>query len=71
MRLADDEVWKERKCPDFFEQMPGFHPLDHFDYKCKRDKLGDAFREAQAARWIAWISLGVAVAGILAGWMGG
>jgi hypothetical protein len=69
VRLTKDEVWEERKCPDFFERIPGFHTLDHFDYKCNRDRLGDAFQEAHAARWIAWISLAVAVAGILSGWM--
>ncbi len=66
MRLQDDEVWEDRKCPDFFERIPGFHTLDHFDYKCKRDELGDAFREANSARLLSWISLGVAVSALAA-----
>jgi hypothetical protein len=64
MRLQDDDVWKERKCKDFFERMPGFHAMDHFDYKVKRDNLGDAFVTAKRARIVAYVSLGISLTGL-------
>ena len=69
MRLSDDEVWEDRKCPDFFERIPGLHVMDHFEYKCKRDNLGDAFREAHSARLMSWISLGVALGALISEWL--
>lgn len=71
IRLQDDEVWEDRDCKDFFERIPGYHPLDHFEYKCKRDELGDAFKEAYSARLMSWLSLAVALGALLAEWAGG
>ena len=65
IRLADDDVWVDRECKDFFERMPGFHSMDHFDYKVKRDNLRDAYVVAQRSRWIAYLSLGISVFGLL------
>ncbi len=68
-RLAGDEVWEHRECSDFFERIPGFHVMDHFDYKVKREELGDAYQEAKSARWIAYISMALASATLLSEWM--
>ncbi len=69
MRLEDSEVWESRECSDFFERIPGFHTLDHFDYKCNRDKLGDAFQAAHSARLLSWISIAMAFGTLLSEWM--
>ncbi len=52
-RLIDDEVFEKRKCDDFFERVPGLTPMDHFDYKIKRDNLGDAFTAAKRSKRLA------------------
>ena len=60
-RLPEDEVWTKRECPDFTEKIPGFHTMDHFEYKIKRDDLGDAYTEAKRSKTIAYIALGITV----------
>ena len=52
-RLVDSEVFDERECKDFFERVPGLTPLDHFDYKTKRDNLGDAYETAKRSKRLA------------------
>ena len=64
MRLHETDVWEHRECPDFFERIPGMHPMDHFDYKLKRDNLGEAYTKAQAAQKRANIGLGLSILGI-------
>lgn len=64
-RLIDDDVWEHRECSDFFERIPGLHPMDHFDYKLKRDNLGDAYTKAKSAQKRANIGLVLSVTGIL------
>ena len=67
-RLMDDDVFEERECGDFFERIPGLTPLDHFDYKTKRDNLGDAYQAAQRSKKIAYVSLGLSVLGLVTRW---
>lgn len=57
IRLTDHDVWEERNCKDFFERMPGFHAMDHFDYKVKRDNLGEAYQEAKFSKRLAWFGV--------------
>jgi len=71
IRLIDTDVWEERECGDFFERIPGMHSMDHFDYKIKRDNLGEAFEKAKAAgeradqaQTRANIGLGLSITGI-------
>jgi hypothetical protein len=61
MQLTDDEVWVSRECKDFFEKIPGLHIMDHFDYKLKRDNLGDAYDIAKRSKRIAIIALSMAL----------
>jgi len=58
-QLTSDELWESRECKDFFEKIPGFHIMDHFDYKLKRDNIGDAYTEAKRSKRIAYIALGI------------
>jgi hypothetical protein len=64
IRLMETDVWEHRECKDFFEGIPGFHAMDHFDYKIKRDNLGDAYRKAVSARKRANLGIGISVTGI-------
>lgn len=52
-RLMDDSVFEDRECKDFFERVPGLMPMDHFDYKIKRDNLGDAYVQARFSKRLA------------------
>ena len=52
-RLHHDGVFEERECKDFFESVPGLTPLDHFDYKTKRDNIGDAYKTAERSKRLA------------------
>ena len=56
-RLVDDDVFEQRECDDFFESVPGLTPLDHFDYKTKRDNLGDAYETAKRSKVLAYVGL--------------
>ena len=64
-RLAADEVYEERRCPDFLERIPGLSAMQHFDYKVRRDNLGDAFRSARRAKRLAYVSLVLSIASLL------
>jgi hypothetical protein len=64
-RILPGEVFEKRECSDFFEGVPGLTPMDHFDYKVKRDNLGDAYRVAKRSRVIAYVSLALSVFGMI------
>ncbi len=64
IRLPDEEVFAERECKDFFEQIPGLHPFDHFKYKIQRDNLGDAYTTANRAKVISYISITLSILGM-------
>lgn len=65
MRLHESDVWESRVCPDFFEKMPGVTALSHFDYKIKRDNLGDAYVSARRAKYLAYTSLTLSIVGLV------
>jgi len=64
-RLVSGEVYEERRCSDFLERIPGLSAMQHFDYKVRRDNLGDAFRSAHRAKRLAYASLVLSIASIL------
>jgi hypothetical protein len=64
MRLMEPDVWEQRECKDFFERIPGMHVMDHFDYKIKRDNLGEAYHKSISAQRRANIGIGISVTGI-------
>jgi hypothetical protein len=64
IRLPEEQVYESRKCPDFFERIPDLSPMGHFDYKTKRDNLGDAYSSAKRAKVLAYISLCVSLVGL-------
>lgn len=57
LRLNESDVWEPRECPDFFEKIPGLHSMDHFDYKIKRDNLGEAWEAAKFSKKLAWFGV--------------
>lgn len=65
-RLMDDDVFEDRECGDFFERVPGLTPLDHFDYKTKRDNLGDAYKVAKRSKYLAYIGITVSLISLVA-----
>ena len=50
LQLAEDEVFEERDCKDFFEKVPGVHVMDLMNYKVKRDDLSRIHKETQYNR---------------------
>tara|TARA_Y100001970_G_scaffold269929_1_gene363210 strand:+ start:3493 stop:3804 length:312 start_codon:yes stop_codon:yes gene_type:complete len=67
IRLIEDDVFEDRDCGDFLEAVPQLSPIEHFNYKVKRDSLGDAYSDAKRSRITAAIALSVSVAGFLWG----
>jgi len=65
LRLREDDVFAQRKCPDFFERVPEWSVLEHFGYKMQRDGLGDAFKASTRAKRIAYVSLALSIGGVL------
>jgi hypothetical protein len=66
-RLTEDEAYRDRKCADFFEKLPGVSPGEHFDYKVKRIDMNSAFIDARTGRWLAILALAISLSSILLG----
>ena len=64
-RLEEQAVYEERDCSDFFERIPGLTPLDHFDYKIKRDELGYAYSRGRRVLWYSTIALVLSILGFI------
>ena len=64
-RITEDEEYLNRECDDFFEKIPGCHPMGHFEYKLKRDNLRDAYVIANRSKIIALVSLGISVLALI------
>lgn len=65
-RLVRDDEYERHNCPDFFEAIPKLSPLQHFDYKIKRDNLGDAYSVAARAKRLAYLGLCLSIIGLVA-----
>ena len=65
VKLEDDEVYEYRDCKDYFESIPGMHIMDHFDYKVRRDNLGDAYLNSVIAKSRSTVGIVVAILGAL------
>jgi hypothetical protein len=65
-RLARQDEYEQRDCADFFEAIPKLSPLQHFDYKIKRDSLGDAYSAATRAKRLAYLGLVLSITGLVA-----
>jgi hypothetical protein len=63
--MHEDEVFADRECDSFFERIPGMATLDHFDYKIRRDNIGNAYRAARRSIMFALASLVIAVVSLL------
>ncbi len=64
IRLHEHDVWEERQCGDFMEAIPQLSPMQHLDYKVKRDNLGDAYQAARRSKRLALTSLAISVTGL-------
>jgi hypothetical protein len=67
LRLREDGVFDRRDCPDFFESIPGMTPLEQFDYKIKRENIGDAYTQAKRAQRLAYTGILLSVLALVAG----
>jgi len=65
-RLIEDEIFEKRDCREFFERVPDLTPLQHFEYRIKRDAIGRNYRAARRAIIVAVISIILSMAGL--GW---
>ena len=64
-RLPEDEVFESRECPDFMERIPGHSPMDHFNYKVRRDDVGTAYKEARFSKRLSITAFTISIAGLL------
>jgi len=64
-RLTEDEVYRHRKCADFYEKLPGVSPGEHFDYKVKRIDMNSAYIEAKLGKRLAVAALSISVISVL------
>jgi len=65
IRLPSEQVFEKRECSDFFEKLPGVHPMDQFEYKVKRDNLGDAYETAKSSKVRANVALVLSILGLI------
>ncbi len=61
LRLRESDVWEERKCPEFFEAVPGWDAHQHWGYATRHDDLGRNWRASRKALVFSLISLGLSL----------
>ena len=63
-RLESEFEYSDRDCNDFFEKVPQYSAAWHFDYKVKRDNLGDAYESVKKSDRRSKIAIGISIAGL-------
>tara|TARA_Y100001973_G_C5207136_1_gene342381 strand:+ start:970 stop:1281 length:312 start_codon:yes stop_codon:yes gene_type:complete len=63
IRLEPEFEYEKRDCKDFVEKVPQYGADWHFDYKVKRDNLGDAYESAKKSDRRSKIAIGISLAG--------
>jgi len=63
-RLPEDQVYDERKCPEFFEAMPQWNQQQHWNYATRHDDLGRSWHASRRALTFSLISLVLSAVGI-------
>ena len=63
-RLEKEFEYEKRKCEEFFERIPPHDASWHFEYKCKRDNLGDAYTAAKKSNKKAMIAIALSVSSL-------
>lgn len=69
LRLPPSDVWETRKCPEFFEAVPGWTEHQHWSYATRHDDLGRNWRTARRALWFSGAALTISVVDRLAAWL--
>jgi len=64
IKLEPEFEYQERKCEDFFEKIEPFDTPWHFDYKIKRDNLGEAYQKAKQSDQKAKIAVSLSLISI-------
>jgi hypothetical protein len=64
-RLIQQDEYEHRSCPDYLRSIPGLSPMQHFDYKIKRDNLGDAYTSAVRAKHLAYLGICLSIIGLI------
>ena len=64
IKLPEHEVFENRNCSDFQDILPGVSPKEAFDYKIKRDNLGDAFTAAKFSKRLSIAAIVLSIAGL-------
>tara|TARA_B100001123_G_scaffold235179_3_gene263788 strand:+ start:6086 stop:6388 length:303 start_codon:yes stop_codon:yes gene_type:complete len=65
LRLIPEDVFEERDCEDFLEKVPEVSAMEHFNYKLKRDGLGNAYKTSKRAFWFSCVALTVSIGGLV------
>jgi len=63
LRLPEDEVYKQRQCPDFFERIPQWDAKQHWAYAFRHHDLGRSWRASKRALIFSLIALGLSLLG--------
>jgi len=63
-RLPEDQVYKKRKCSEFFEAMPHWNEQQHWNYATRHDDLGRSWRASRRALIFSLFSLVLSAAGL-------
>lgn len=58
-------MWEKRKCPEFFERIPGWTQIQLWNYALRHQDLGRTYRASRRALFFSLVALGLSVAGLL------
>ena len=65
LRLPEESVWEERKCPEFFERIPGWTQLQLWNYALRHQDLGRTYRASRRALFFSLVALALSISGFV------
>jgi len=65
IRLPEDEVWEQRKCPQFFECIPHWDSSQHWSYALRHHDLGRSWRASRRALFFSAAALLLSMVGFV------
>jgi len=63
-KLESEFEYDERECEEFIDKIPQYDAAWHFDYKCKRDNLGDVYEAANRNKKRAILAIVISIASL-------
>ena len=64
-RLPEDEVWEHRKCQQFFERMPQWDALQHWNYALRHHDIGRGWKAGRRSLIFSLAAMAISIFGLV------